>query len=183
MIYPPPRSTLFPYTTLFRSDAGERCLHKIHSTEDCLLAEAVSGSQPAPEIELIPVGHVDAHFLYQSRRPRTFQFAQAKAREGQGRTASTLPQGLKFPIDLTAPLSMTNAPDRPARGGTHAGCAHECRRNCKAPARSFSAGLLPRLRTGDRARRLRERARTAALSGELYPARGDHFRRDHDGAC
>src|SRR5262245_52181068 len=78
---------------------------------------------------------------------------------------------------------MTNAPDRPARGGTHAGCAHECRRNCKAPARSFSAGLLPRLRTGDRARRLRERARTAALSGELYPARGDHFRRDHDGVA
>src|SRR5262245_65168676 len=69
MIYPPPRSTLFPYTTLFRSDAGERCLHKIHSTEDCHLAEAVSGSQPAPEIELIPVGHVDAHFLYESRRP------------------------------------------------------------------------------------------------------------------
>src|SRR4029434_848070 len=125
------------------SDPGERRVHQIHSAENCHLAEAVSGSQPAPEIKLIPVGDVDAHFLYQSWRPRTFQGTKGKAREGQGRTASALRQGLKSPIDLTAPLSMTKAPDLTARGGAHAGVGDECRGNCKAAARRFS-----RLRTG-----------------------------------
>src|SRR5690349_22827354 len=36
MIRPPPRSTLFPYTTLFRSAAegtgSDRCQHRVHSS-------------------------------------------------------------------------------------------------------------------------------------------------------
>src|SRR4029434_11034275 len=120
---------------------------------------------------------------YQSWRARAFQRPPGKAREDQETAARALRQGLKSPIDLTAPLSMTKAPDRPARGGAHAGVGDECRGNCKAAARRLSARLLPRLRTGDRARRLRERPRAAAVSGELYPARRDHFRAHHDGAC
>src|SRR4029453_205517 len=104
-----------------RPDAGERCLHQIHAAKNCHLAEALSRSQPTTQIELIPVSDVDAHDLYQSWRARTFQSPQGKAREDQERAARALRQGLKSPIDLTAPLSMTKAPDRPARGGAHAG--------------------------------------------------------------
>src|SRR3712207_7913574 len=54
MIRRPPRSTLFPYTTLFRSDwlleEGQQVL-----TDEGLSAAIVEGDDPLSGIELIPV--------------------------------------------------------------------------------------------------------------------------------
>src|SRR5689334_24860150 len=51
MIRPPPRSTLFPYTTLFRSFRGGRR----GRVRDRLDVEA----QVAPDVRVVPVGVVD----------------------------------------------------------------------------------------------------------------------------
>src|SRR2546422_4016947 len=56
MIRRPPRSTLFPYTTLFRSQARRRI--------DCRASGGVAGQQAASELcrELIAVERLDQEF-------------------------------------------------------------------------------------------------------------------------
>src|SRR3712207_2585474 len=61
MIRRPPRSTLFPYTTLFRSDLGHACVTALHAREwegDRELADALDaalGSGPNPMLRPLPV--------------------------------------------------------------------------------------------------------------------------------
>src|SRR5689334_24503872 len=52
LIRPPPRSTLFPYTTLFRSEVGDR-------RPAAERPRAVRGGEPAP-VEAPAVGHPPA---------------------------------------------------------------------------------------------------------------------------
>src|SRR2546426_3457964 len=47
MIRRPPRSTLFPYTTLFRSSNGTRCRNR---TPDRLVLGLIDGRQPLPAL-------------------------------------------------------------------------------------------------------------------------------------
>src|SRR2546430_11381839 len=53
MIRRPPRSTLFPYTTLFRSAALEAPSRRVHRS---VLLEAVRGRSPRPSPAQIGVG-------------------------------------------------------------------------------------------------------------------------------
>src|SRR3712207_8785652 len=55
MIRRPPRSTLFPYTTLFRSDRGEDVLHVLVG-----LAGAAGHDARAVERAFLAAGHADA---------------------------------------------------------------------------------------------------------------------------
>src|SRR5436305_4226949 len=60
MIPPPPRSTLFPYTTLFRSDAGKPVAAICHGPWTLIEAGAVRGrtmtSWPSIKTDLINAG-------------------------------------------------------------------------------------------------------------------------------
>src|SRR3712207_7533275 len=64
MIGRPPRSTLFPYTTLFRSARDERRVHVVDRLFDAALEGAVQGRDReeagVPARELAQVGEVEA---------------------------------------------------------------------------------------------------------------------------
>src|SRR2546429_3214865 len=63
MIRRPPRSTLFPYTTLFRSDALTRSSCAVHAYDPDrmrLLTAFVAGDCPAPEIIIKRMAVTDA---------------------------------------------------------------------------------------------------------------------------
>jgi len=51
------------------------------------IAPTAAGGQS----ELLPLGNVDAHVLYQPGRQRSFQEPQAETGKGQGRTAQAPP--------------------------------------------------------------------------------------------
>src|SRR5690242_21233257 len=70
MIRRPPRSTLFPYTTLFRSDVRATAPHGLDAARAPVVAQPVrrDGEHPGPRIALRVVHrqralHVDEHVL------------------------------------------------------------------------------------------------------------------------
>src|SRR3712207_6889480 len=52
MIRRPPRSTLFPYTTLFRSELGQRVAHRVHERPRVVDHLAVDDD---PEVDVVEV--------------------------------------------------------------------------------------------------------------------------------
>src|SRR2546430_10739152 len=65
MIRRPPRSTLFPYTTLFRSDAARAEHQRIDDAADRALA-AMKGEHARPDLRLL-AGDLEIHGLAQLR--------------------------------------------------------------------------------------------------------------------
>src|SRR2546430_16316575 len=68
MIRRPPRSTLFPYTTLFRSDAARAEHQRIDHGADRALT-AMKGEHARPDLRLL-AGDLEIHGLAQLREPR-----------------------------------------------------------------------------------------------------------------
>src|SRR2546430_17598198 len=68
MIRRPPRSTLFPYTTLFRSDAARAEHQRIDDAADRALA-AMKGEHARPDLRFL-AGDLEIHGLAQLREPR-----------------------------------------------------------------------------------------------------------------
>src|SRR2546429_5413368 len=54
MIRRPPRSTLFPYTTLFRSQACERGLGKVKQRSKLMRAQTFAFGQHSPSVDSSP---------------------------------------------------------------------------------------------------------------------------------
>src|SRR5438034_11363837 len=77
MIRRPPRSTLFPYTTLFRSALGEVCLDALHLRRrqlaveigvQCAVIHVRHAHLPFPPRRLAPTAGAPATALSRSRR-------------------------------------------------------------------------------------------------------------------
>src|SRR3712207_8307385 len=60
MIRRPPRSTLFPYTTLFRSDTGVRLAEREVGGEGLVQADVVAEQRVGPEGHVVDPDQVDA---------------------------------------------------------------------------------------------------------------------------
>src|SRR2546430_17711530 len=68
MIRRPPRSTLFPYTTLFKADAARAEHQRIDDAADRALA-AMKGEHARPDLRFL-AGDLEIHGLAQLREPR-----------------------------------------------------------------------------------------------------------------
>src|SRR5256885_10767549 len=70
MIRRPPRSTLFPYTTLFRSTAGEHGVGRADVVEDRLVGMKSRGVYETPGGTLLHAAHRELEQLVLDRRDR-----------------------------------------------------------------------------------------------------------------
>src|SRR2546429_1006180 len=82
MIRRPPRSTLFPYTTLFRSLAGDECAALAFLAE----AERLEGHDRHDGESVVDLGHVDVRV----RDPRHREGALARSEEHTSELQSRL---------------------------------------------------------------------------------------------
>lgn len=70
-----------------RAHARAASLRAEGSQQNRTLPETVRRSQPAPQVQLFPVRHVDAEFLRQPGRPEAAGPAAGPPRESEGRAA------------------------------------------------------------------------------------------------
>src|SRR5689334_24092532 len=78
MIRRPPRSTLFPYTTLFRADA-DRVLDRSRNVLEALIARGMA-CRIVQQLEAVDIGHDERDIRFRDRRVAPEPFDQAGRR-------------------------------------------------------------------------------------------------------
>src|SRR2546428_8973508 len=124
MIRRPPRSTLFPYTTLFRSLAGRQVAKdhersdRRHLGEGALVSHDVSDVKRTEAHEGGHPVHLAAFFLAEQLRGR----GHAPAERLRDLAGERLAEGVRAQVEVEAPMDVLDARDEGARipGAVHA---------------------------------------------------------------
>src|SRR5207237_2876792 len=87
-----------------RARSGEPGVHA-QPAADRAFAEAIRGAQQSAQVRSVPLGHVHADLLRESRRPEPERCEAAQAAPGEGRVAQTL--RALAPSHATAPATRS----------------------------------------------------------------------------